>query len=371
MSKAARQRPDFALIQQQTLENVESIAQEHGVHLRRGRGACPIHGGTGPNFAVTDGRGFYCFVCHAKGDAIDLLRLFHCPHLSRRAGRVAILTALAHDGCARGWSTPRTPKHVLPAHTKNATTTGPSLAHLPFLGVLYSELSLCETGRRYLLNRRLDGNIAYDRGVRSIVDWTSMELLIRSRSLEQEAGDAGFELGPSGFTTPYYARRNAPSLLFFYLTPEGPVGVTLRTLIGLQPKTLAMKGCPVVTPWGLESVVGDPEVVHVTEGEIDGLTLSHFGGPVIAVPGGNAVPGGVAAEWLKTVGTAGTIVLWMDQDEGGKRAGDAFAQAVLANSSTAPRIRVVTHDLGPLDVNDLVRAGFARIVVEGMGESHD
>ncbi|WP_059005262.1 CHC2 zinc finger domain-containing protein [Bittarella massiliensis (ex Durand et al. 2017)] len=38
----------------------------------RGRIACPIHGGEGPNFAY-DQRRFHCFVCGAGGSVIDLV----------------------------------------------------------------------------------------------------------------------------------------------------------------------------------------------------------------------------------------------------------------------------------------------------------
>jgi DNA primase len=37
------------------------------------RGPCPIHGGEGPNLSILPERGlFYCFVCGAGGDGIEL-----------------------------------------------------------------------------------------------------------------------------------------------------------------------------------------------------------------------------------------------------------------------------------------------------------
>lgn len=42
---------------------------------RYGRCACPIHGGKDRNMKLFSGeRGYYCFVCHAGGDVIDLVR---------------------------------------------------------------------------------------------------------------------------------------------------------------------------------------------------------------------------------------------------------------------------------------------------------
>lgn len=41
---------------------------------RYGRCRCPIHGGRDRNMKVFGGtRGFYCFVCHAGGDVLDLV----------------------------------------------------------------------------------------------------------------------------------------------------------------------------------------------------------------------------------------------------------------------------------------------------------
>ena len=41
---------------------------------RHGRCQCPIHGGKDRNCKLFDGdKGYYCFVCHAGGDVIDLV----------------------------------------------------------------------------------------------------------------------------------------------------------------------------------------------------------------------------------------------------------------------------------------------------------
>lgn len=45
---------------------------------RYGRCACPIHNGKDRNMKLFGGeKGFYCYVCHAGGDAADLVRQVH------------------------------------------------------------------------------------------------------------------------------------------------------------------------------------------------------------------------------------------------------------------------------------------------------
>lgn len=45
---------------------------------RYGRCACPIHGGKDRNMRLYTGeRGYYCYVCHASGDATDLVAHVH------------------------------------------------------------------------------------------------------------------------------------------------------------------------------------------------------------------------------------------------------------------------------------------------------
>ncbi|MFC1575652.1 toprim domain-containing protein [Gemmatimonadota bacterium] len=116
----------------------------------------------------------------------------------------------------------------------------------------------------------------------------------------------------------------------------------------------------------MDVVTNETRTLHVAEGELDGLTLRQMGATVIAIPGGNAVPGGPSADWLQRVAQVETLVLWMDQDEGGSIAAERFVGAVSDASTDRPRIFSVSHDYGPLDVNDLWCAGFCSMLESGI-----
>lgn len=52
------------------------VARALGLNVdRHGRCSCPFHNGQDRNMKLYDGnRGYYCFVCHAAGDCISLVK---------------------------------------------------------------------------------------------------------------------------------------------------------------------------------------------------------------------------------------------------------------------------------------------------------
>ena len=69
---------DFDLITDTIRQSVSALQAGEKLGLnpdRSGRCACPMHNGKDRNLRLYDGeRGFYCFVCHASGDVIRLVR---------------------------------------------------------------------------------------------------------------------------------------------------------------------------------------------------------------------------------------------------------------------------------------------------------
>ncbi|MBW2491698.1 MAG: hypothetical protein JRE65_11180 [Deltaproteobacteria bacterium] len=69
--------------------NLASVVEAAGIDLNRSDfGLCPFHDEKTPSFKVFDDNRFYCFGCHASGDAIDFIREFYglgfksaCSHL--------------------------------------------------------------------------------------------------------------------------------------------------------------------------------------------------------------------------------------------------------------------------------------------------
>ena len=76
-----RRGPDGAQLNVEAARAVHilEVARRLGLPLRRvgssHRGPCPIHRGSGPNFAIYPGSGrFHCYVCGATGDALQLVQ---------------------------------------------------------------------------------------------------------------------------------------------------------------------------------------------------------------------------------------------------------------------------------------------------------
>lgn len=72
---------------------IEQVLSEKGIHLRRGRCCCPLHGGDNPtSFCVRDGV-FHCFACGESGDVVSLVQKLHgwdfkqaIRHLGQKTG---------------------------------------------------------------------------------------------------------------------------------------------------------------------------------------------------------------------------------------------------------------------------------------------
>ncbi|MBM4195453.1 MAG: DNA primase, partial [Gemmatimonadetes bacterium] len=69
--------PEEVVDQVMQSADIVAIVGEHVKLKRTGssfRGPCPFHQGTGPNFSVTPGRGYHCFVCHEKGTVFTFVQ---------------------------------------------------------------------------------------------------------------------------------------------------------------------------------------------------------------------------------------------------------------------------------------------------------
>ena len=139
------------------LERIDilSLIQEH-VPLRRvgGRyvGLCPFHSENTPSFSVNPALGvYYCFGCHASGDAISFVRNMEkmdfsdaVEYLAGRAG-VTITRQNDADGQKRGRS--QRIRELL-------------ARAIEFYRNMLEESPEAEPARRYLASRGLDGEIA-------------------------------------------------------------------------------------------------------------------------------------------------------------------------------------------------------------------
>lgn len=68
-----RNRPDYAEIIKSMVSVPEVVERYTGQRIVRNRIQCPVHHGTDYNMRIYRDT-YYCWVCHATGDAIQLLR---------------------------------------------------------------------------------------------------------------------------------------------------------------------------------------------------------------------------------------------------------------------------------------------------------
>lgn len=400
---------DFNRVAAWALAHLAALVEEYaGVTLRRGRCACPLHGGeNGQAFSVTDGKGWHCHTgCGGiGGDGVDFVRRLRYATLEPKAGRLAALRELApragvvlegfddhprhgrarhraagqaprtmarppigpqrgNTGRARGAIGPREMARpgALGGVGADRTQKGEAaLREVACMGCVVQDrtalnagvldvLSLTERGRAYLAGRGLDPEAAAQYGFRSVDDaagWRALEQLLRESYLPAEREAAGWHALPWG--------GRAPALVIPYHAGGQVRAVRFRRLDDGAPKYHALAGVEIALPFhadALDDVAGAE--LHVVEGELNAYTLTTHGLRAIGLPGA----GTWRADWTARVARAGRLVAWYDGDAAGEQ-GRAKLARTLAGAMGAAWLRThgraVTLDGG--DVNDAHRAG--------------
>lgn len=366
---------DFDRVQAWALANVETLAAEYaGVQLRRGRCACPIHGGDNPDaLSVANGKGWHCFTGDCgSGDGVDLVRRLRFAGLSDKDGRIAALRELAPR--ASVFLDERTPR---PAHTPRPVPVTPPAP--PAARNLYEELyaagiipasrvevqgaacvhgmTLGPQGRAYLESRGFNATHAAAFGFRSLEhvhEWRALLATLAESYLPDELTAAGIPL-----TLPFI-----PCLVIPYHTAGGALwGWRLRSLEG-EKRYHTLKGETFPDPFNAPALEGltAADTVHIVEGELNAYALALTGARVIGLPGA----GTWRTEWTAPVCAAGKLVLWYDNDKAGDggyaRLVDVLLP-VLGRTGTLARVRRVRISTtaapatGTPDANDLYLTG--------------
>ena len=391
---------EFSRVQAWALANVETLAAEYaGVELRRGRCACPLHGGDNPEaFSVANGKGWHCFTGDCgDGDGVDLVRRLRFAALPDKEGRLAALRELApragvwleerpalreafgQKGTGPTRHTHAAPTQVSPSRTApRAVGKSPQIVAPPdpcealrLAGMVPATrrevqraacvdgMTLGPKGREYLAGRGFRPDNAAGFGFRSLEDaraWRTLTATLAESYTPEELTAAG---------VPVTLPLAGPCLVIPYHTRDGAVwSWRLRSLEGKEYRSLTGDVLP--EPFNapdLEDLTA-ADTLHVVEGEMNAYTLTLTGARAVGLDGA----GKWRPEWTHTVSAAGKLVLWYDNDPAGEKGYTRLVEAllpVLGRSGVRERVRRVRiNATDAKDANDLHRLGRLRPLME-------
>lgn len=379
---------EFSRVQAWALANVESLAVDYaGVELRRGRCACPLHGGDNQEaFSVANGKGWHCFTGDCgSGDGVELVRRLRFAALSEKEGRLAVLRELAPR--AGVWLEDARTTHKESQPVRRPITPAPAVRNpdkkaeartapdpceaLRLAGMVPATrrevqraacvdgMTLGPKGREYLAGRGFRPDNAAGFGFRSVEDARAWRALVaqlaESYTLE--------ELTAAG--VPVTLPLAGPCLVIPYHTRDGAVwSWRLRSLEGKEYRSLTGDVLP--EPFNapdLEDLTA-ADTLHVVEGEMNAYAITLTGARAVGLDGA----GKWRPEWTRAVSAAGKLVLWYDNDPAGEKGYTRLVEAllpVLGRSGVRERVRRVRINAPDAkDANDLHRLGRLRPLME-------
>jgi len=125
---------------------------------------------------------------------------------------------------------------------------------------------------------------------------------------------------------------------------------------GCSSKYMSLPGYP-SRVYNVRALVSADDSIHVTEGELDAVTLGACGLSAVGVPGVENMP----AHFPRMLAGFSSVTLWADGDEAGRKFAGVFTKAV-------PNARVLSMTAGE-DVNSLfVAKGMAGVLSVLAGE---
>ena len=272
---------------------------------------------------------YKCFVCGARGDVIDLVRL-----VKKTDFRTAVL-----------WlgGRPIHPASPSPGPVRHPRVVDDdAMDVLAYLRTVTYAMTPGSPGVKYLLARGICRETADRLGVTEILDATDTWAELTARFSDDRLRAAGL-VGRSGRFL--FARHR---LLLWYIDGENPVYLQGRdTTGGAAPKELSLAGLSSPVPFNVAALNGPCDRVVVCEGAIDTLSAEEFGHRAVGVPGVTAF----RDEWFDRFRHVGHVVLAFDNDA----AGITQAVEVRAGFRRRGMPADAVRPAGVNDVNDLLR----------------
>jgi len=325
---------------------------------KRGRGdmwaPCPFHQEKTASFHVDDAKGFYyCFGCHAKGDAITFLR---------EAERLSFMEAVEVLAREAGMEMPA-PDPGEAAQGDRRARLGEALED----AIRFYRRRLSDTAggeaRRYLEGRGLDADACarWEIGLAPEAGGALLRHLAGAGFTADEAVDAGLAARPEGGGAPY-ERFRGRIILPIRDARGDAIGLGGRALSAAarakyinSPETeLFDKGRALYNLAGARAALKAGRPLIVAEGYMDVIALAEAGFAAVA-PLGTAI---TEAQLRLLWRLSPEPVIALDGDEAGQRAAARVIDIALPHLTPDRGLRFALLPEGQ-DPDDLLRAGGA------------
>lgn len=318
--------PSFTYVPFELVNSLDALTLALPLGLKAARAkrkfACLVCESTDAMHAYADG-GFHCFSCNRHWSNVDAAAAFF-----RETPREACLRIGAIFSIFTGASSVPPYRHApwIPSVDSVRPIPEAILADLRTLGMVPSPpasiytaavdhiLRLGPVGAAYLASRRLSPGRSARFGLRSIEsenEWRGFQTRLRESWTPSELTEASLNRCPWGGIQ--------PALLIPYRFQGEVVAVRFRALGEVVPKYQSLRGRPSLVPFNLPSLDAcDNADVHVTEGELDALTLHFASLRAVGLPGAGANEAAIS-EIAHRVEHASRLVIWRDSDDAGDR----------------------------------------------------
>lgn len=358
-------RPAFARLPYGTVNRIDAVALTVHLGLKpahaKRKFACLACNSSDGMHAYPNG-GFFCFSCNGRWTNVDAMAASFRKS-PREACRDLAETFSIELGTVSQF---RLSSDVV---TRNVAPHGPEADHgdafeelrklgtVPSLpAVIYTaiveHLALGPKGSAYLAKRNLDPSQCAGFGLRSIEtarQWSQLNEFLRDSWMIEELQEAAIIQFPW--------RGIQPAILLPYWSAGEVSIIRFRALSNVTPKYRSLRGRRILFPFNSAALEGSEGCeIHVTEGEIDALTLHLASHRAVGLPGAG-VSKAPLLHIANSVKCVSRLIIWRDSDNAGDRFVTRVCEALGHEcGSEWVQSRVIVRRLrGSKDVNELAQ----------------
>jgi DNA primase catalytic core len=335
--------------------NLCQLAEELQIARRWGAWLCPFHDDHHPSLGIWE-RGFRCFACGTKGDAIRFVMLLKgigygeaLAYLARRAG-VLLPERNRQPRLVGGCATVLTYVRKVPRATDKPAVSPQRrteiLTAFAKAAGIRQDPSDDHPALKFFQSRGISYATARAAGIGYISDYRFASTDLRKAIPLDELQAVGlfnakgnFRLFKHRLVIPYAVEGEV------YFLQARNLDWRSQELDG--PKQLTFG--PVSIPYNADLLLQPQEVVHVCEGVTDTLSLIELGLPAVGIPGVN----NFRPEWVCLFEDVQDIVLAFDNDAAGHRGAATVAELFRRAGRT---VRVLELPEGIKDISEYLMA---------------
>ena len=374
--------PDWDRVAAWALAHLEELVEETGAKVRRGRCACPLHGGDNPEAFSVSPKGWHCWTgACGGGDGVAFVAAHHHGHLPKEEARMAALRELAPragvfledrpsrgtrggakagapgltqppprragvgalsgsrespegrppggperkaapDPLPFGMNRPHAPEVVVALREMRAAGAVPASRSAVF-GTVLETLTLGPQGRAYLEGRGFDPDAAAAYGFRSVEHRDGWAALLAALAGEYHPA----ELAAANLAT--LPAHRTPALVIPYHTPEGAAWTFRTRALGeeMEPRYATLGGDSIPYPFNapaLRAAAGG--ALYIVEGDLNAAAVRACGERAVGLAGAST-PWRPA--WSESLRDVARVWAWYDDDEAGRKGWNALSRALL------------------------------------------